>query len=248
MRLQASPEGRAISSGRRQGPPRRGRFGRARHQPRRRQGSIDGHAAMTVSRAAPTRIRQPHHRKPPFPRRTHPDLVDELTVRQIVHSIETAHPVAIIGRADRRGCEVSPYSAPARAADLSRLPPTFIDVGACEVFRDEAIDYAVRILASGGQCELHVWGGAFHGFYDIAPQSDLAEIEILELSIKNNRHQGNGPFSLKYPPLGPLSGSVARSTTIFAPCFTVRIPAWPLRSVAIWPGVAALIFIWECEG
>ncbi|WP_436257177.1 alpha/beta hydrolase [Neorhizobium sp. LjRoot104] len=70
--------------------------------------------------------------------------------------------------------DVSSYSAPARATDLSRLPQTFIDVGACEVFRDEAIDYAVRILASGGQCELHIWGGAVHGFYDIAPQSELA--------------------------------------------------------------------------
>lgn len=70
--------------------------------------------------------------------------------------------------------DVSPYSAPARMADLSGLPPTFIDVGSAEVFRDEAIAYAVGISAAGGQCELHVWGGAFHGFYDIAPQSDLA--------------------------------------------------------------------------
>ncbi|MDI7864715.1 alpha/beta hydrolase [Rhizobiaceae bacterium n13] len=80
---------------------------------------------------------------------------------------------AVLGE-DCGGANVSPYSAPARVTDLAGLPPTFIDVGACEVFRDEAIDYAVRILASGGQCELHVWGGAFHGFYDIAPQSDLA--------------------------------------------------------------------------
>lgn len=71
--------------------------------------------------------------------------------------------------------DVSPYSAPARMADLSGLPPTFIDVGAAEVFRDEAIAYAAGISAAGGQCELHVWGGAFHGFYDIAPQSDLAK-------------------------------------------------------------------------
>ncbi|HTN62094.1 MAG TPA: alpha/beta hydrolase fold domain-containing protein [Devosia sp.] len=73
------------------------------------------------------------------------------------------------------GDDVSPYSAPARATDLSNLPPTFIDVGSAEVFRDEDIAYATGILAAGGQCELHVWGGAFHGFYDIAPQSDLAQ-------------------------------------------------------------------------
>ncbi|WP_223645333.1 alpha/beta hydrolase [Corallococcus sp. EGB] len=72
------------------------------------------------------------------------------------------------------GPDVSPYSAPARATDLRGLPPTFIDVGGAETFRDEAIAYARGILAAGGECELHVWGGAFHGFYDIAPQSDLA--------------------------------------------------------------------------
>ncbi|WP_449343732.1 alpha/beta hydrolase fold domain-containing protein [Streptosporangium canum] len=32
---------------------------------------------------------------------------------------------------------VSPYAAPARATDLSGLPPAYIDVGELEVFRDE---------------------------------------------------------------------------------------------------------------
>jgi len=80
---------------------------------------------------------------------------------------------AVLG--DRRGtAEVSPYAAPARATDLSGLPPTYIDAGAAEVFRDEDVAYASAIWASGGECELHIWGGAFHGFYDIAQQSDLA--------------------------------------------------------------------------
>ncbi|MDC3959270.1 alpha/beta hydrolase [Polyangium jinanense] len=81
---------------------------------------------------------------------------------------------AVLG--DRRGTEtVSPYSAPARAIDLGGLPPTFIDVGAAEVFRDEDVAYASAIWAAGGDCELHVWGGAFHGFYDIAPESEIAK-------------------------------------------------------------------------
>ncbi|APR76000.1 alpha/beta hydrolase domain protein [Minicystis rosea] len=81
---------------------------------------------------------------------------------------------AVLG--DRRGTDgVSPYSAPARATDLSGLPPTFIDAGAAEVFRDEDVAYASAIWAAGGNCELHVWGGAFHGFYDIAPESDLGK-------------------------------------------------------------------------
>lgn len=72
------------------------------------------------------------------------------------------------------GSEVSQYSAPARATDLSNLPPTYIDVGAMEVFRDEDIAYASGIMQAGGDCELHVWGGAFHGFYDIAPDSAVS--------------------------------------------------------------------------
>ncbi|MEU9332916.1 alpha/beta hydrolase [Streptomyces sp. NPDC048290] len=59
---------------------------------------------------------------------------------------------------------VSPYAAPARATDLSGLPPAFIDTGSAEVFRDEDVDYASRIWAAGGQAELHVWAGGFHGF------------------------------------------------------------------------------------
>lgn len=69
---------------------------------------------------------------------------------------------------------VDPYSAPARMADLSNLPPTFIDVGSAETFRDEAVDYAQRIMAAGGACELHVWPGAFHGFYSIMPDAAVS--------------------------------------------------------------------------
>jgi acetyl esterase/lipase len=70
--------------------------------------------------------------------------------------------------------DVDRYSAPARHPDLSGLPTTFIDVGAAEVYRDEAVDYARRIWAAGGSCELHVWGGAFHGFYDIVPEAEVS--------------------------------------------------------------------------
>lgn len=79
---------------------------------------------------------------------------------------------ALLG--DRRGTdEVSIYAAPARAEDLSGLPPTFIDVGSAEVFRDEDVAYASRIWACGGIAELHVWPGGFHGFDGFAPQSRI---------------------------------------------------------------------------
>ncbi|KAH6529995.1 hypothetical protein HBI07_172350 [Parastagonospora nodorum] len=57
----------------------------------------------------------------------------------------------------------SDIQVPGRAQDLSNLPPAFIDVGECEVFRDSAIAYASRLWANGSSCELHVWPGMYHG-------------------------------------------------------------------------------------
>ena len=61
--------------------------------------------------------------------------------------------------------DVSPYAAPARAADLSGLPPTFIAVGALDLFMAEDVDYARRLIEAGIPTELHIIPGGFHGFY-----------------------------------------------------------------------------------
>ncbi|MFI8528187.1 alpha/beta hydrolase [Promicromonospora sukumoe] len=70
--------------------------------------------------------------------------------------------------------EVSPYVSPARADDLSGLPPTYVDVGSAEVFRDEDVSYASRIWAAGGHAELHVWAGGFHGFDALVPEARVS--------------------------------------------------------------------------
>ena len=70
--------------------------------------------------------------------------------------------------------EVSEYVSPALAEDLSGLPTTYIDTGSAEVFRDEGTDYATRIWAAGGQAELHVWAGGFHGFDALYPQANIS--------------------------------------------------------------------------
>jgi acetyl esterase/lipase len=80
---------------------------------------------------------------------------------------------ALLG--DRRGGDsVGIYSAPARATDLTGLPPAFIDVGSAEVFRDEDVAYASRLWADGVQAELHVWAGGFHIFDGAAPEARLS--------------------------------------------------------------------------
>jgi acetyl esterase/lipase len=75
----------------------------------------------------------------------------------------------------RGGPDVPPYAAPARAADLSGLPPAFIDVGSAEAFRDEAVEYASRIWRGGGVAELHVWPGGFHAFAGFVPDAAISK-------------------------------------------------------------------------
>ena len=67
------------------------------------------------------------------------------------------------------------YAAPARAADLTGLPPAFIDVGALDAFRDEDAEFALRLLKSGVACEFRVYPGAYHGSEIFAPEADLSK-------------------------------------------------------------------------
>jgi acetyl esterase/lipase len=84
---------------------------------------------------------------------------------------------ALLGDA-RGGPDVSPYAAPARATDLSGLPPAFVDVGSADTFRDEDVDYATRIWRAGGVAELHVWPGGYHGFDGIAPHAAISQAAV----------------------------------------------------------------------
>ena len=59
---------------------------------------------------------------------------------------------------------VSRHCSPAMADDLSGLPPTFIHIGAIDLFLEESLDYARRLTRAGVSVELHVWPGAFHAF------------------------------------------------------------------------------------
>lgn len=66
---------------------------------------------------------------------------------------------------------VSSYAAPARATDLAGLPPAYIAVGGLDLFLDEDIDYARRLMHAGVPVELRVYPGAFHGFDVIGPST-----------------------------------------------------------------------------
>lgn len=64
--------------------------------------------------------------------------------------------------------DVPCYAAPARATDLTGLPPTYVMVGTLDGFVDEDIDYANRLMRAGVPTELHVYPGATHGFDGMA--------------------------------------------------------------------------------
>ncbi|MDE2597266.1 MAG: alpha/beta hydrolase [Sphingomonadales bacterium] len=62
------------------------------------------------------------------------------------------------------GADVPAAAVPARAADLAGLPPTFISVGALDLFLEEDLEWSRRLARAGVDVELHVIPGAYHGF------------------------------------------------------------------------------------
>jgi triacylglycerol lipase len=70
---------------------------------------------------------------------------------------------ALLGRPPG-GKDIPAYAAAARATDLSGLPPTFISVGALDLFLEENLEYGRRLTRAGVAVEMHVYPGAFHGF------------------------------------------------------------------------------------
>ena len=67
------------------------------------------------------------------------------------------------------------YAAPARAENLAGLPPTFIDVGELDLFRDEDIQFAARLIQAVVLTELHVYPGAYHASEVFAPEAALSK-------------------------------------------------------------------------
>jgi triacylglycerol lipase len=73
------------------------------------------------------------------------------------------------------GDNVPATAAPARATDLSGLPPAWISTTDLDLFRDEDIDYARRLTEAGVPTELHVYPGGVHGFDLFAPDAALTQ-------------------------------------------------------------------------
>ena len=88
------------------------------------------------------------------------------------------------------GSDVPPDAAPARATDLSGLPPAYGMVGDQDLFLDQNVEYFSRLAAAGVPTKFKVFPGAYHAAELLAPRSivgrdmrewlDAAYIEALE--------------------------------------------------------------------
>lgn len=76
---------------------------------------------------------------------------------------------SILGDAEQKAPQV-----PALVDDFTGLPPTWIHTVGLDLFRDENITYAQRLLAAGVSTELEVVPGACHG-YQMLPGTKLGE-------------------------------------------------------------------------
>ena len=102
-----------------------------------------------------------------------PEVDDRLTTPSMQQFVDTpmwnrpnaeASWDAYLGDSYTRGDDNVPYlAAPARAEDLSQLPPAYVSTMEFDPLRDEGIEYALRLLQAGVPTELHSYPGTFHG-------------------------------------------------------------------------------------
>jgi len=81
---------------------------------------------------------------------------------------------SLLGGVEPGSDGVSPYAAPARAESLAGLPRTFISTGSLDLFLEEDLEYARRLLRAGVPVEFHIYPGGFHAF-DIAPDATISK-------------------------------------------------------------------------
>ncbi|MCW2932898.1 MAG: alpha/beta hydrolase [Actinomycetia bacterium] len=93
---------------------------------------------------------------------------------------------SLLGR-EPGGAEVSPYASAARVESVAGLPPAYISVGSLDLFAEEDIEYARRLLRAGIPTELHVYPGGYHGF-NMAPDARITQAYFRDMIGALGRH------------------------------------------------------------
>lgn len=74
------------------------------------------------------------------------------------------------------GGDDAPVAAvPSRRQDMRNLPPAFIGVGSIDLFVEENVEYALRLISAGVSTELLVVPGGIHGFDIFAPEAAASQ-------------------------------------------------------------------------
>ncbi|GBF13939.1 carboxylesterase NlhH [Rhodococcus sp. Br-6] len=94
------------------------------------------------------------------------DRVETASIREFTDTPLWTYRQAVLGWEFYLGdwsADTPSYAAAARAADVSGLPPAWISANEVDPLRDEAIEYALRLMRAGVPVELHHRPGTFHG-------------------------------------------------------------------------------------
>lgn len=112
-------------------------------------------------------------------RHFNPDSPQHQSMKTWIDALDLCWDAYLGGK--RGADDVSPYGAPARAEDLKGLPPTYIDIGSMDWFKDESLEFAARLAKADVEVELHLYAGVAHGFDLLAPGMPVT------LNAKENR-------------------------------------------------------------
>ena len=128
-----------------------------------------------------------------------PELDDRLTttsMRQFTDTPLWSRPNAVLswqyylGNQYKAGGDDVPYhAAPARAEDVSGLPPAYISTMEYDPLRDEGIEYALKLLRAGVNVELHSYPGTFHGS-SMVPTAAVSQRAMQETLVVLRRALG----------------------------------------------------------
>ena len=89
------------------------------------------------------------------------------------------------------GESVPPDAVPARADELSGIASAFISCSELDPLRDEAVDYALRLMWAGVATELHVFPGTCHGFDSLLPELETSQrlFELQGAALRRALHE-----------------------------------------------------------
>jgi acetyl esterase len=147
--------------------------------------AVGGHSSgACLAAAVALRARDQHGPPIRFQLLNQPSLDDRQQTWSARHFVDTPwitrDKVTAIWKHYLGSASASAYAAPARAEDLSGLPAAYIATAEFDPSRDEAIEYALRLLQAGVSVELHQWPGTFHGSQAIL-SAEVSQLQIAEI-------------------------------------------------------------------